>query len=106
MQGRVREGGDHLAALRNHCKGHTSFCRAGVLYRRNRLEGIVLRTRDLLEDVQSYFPLFPVLTSAKVQGHQAVLRFCTRVRAYRERRPAGPKRSGPPAHMENYLDNM
>jgi len=30
MQGRVREGGDHLAALTNDSKGHTSFsaCRA------------------------------------------------------------------------------
>ena len=96
MQGRVREGGDHLAALGDQCKGHTSFFRSKTPFRRNRLESIVLRMRDHFGAVESCSRLFPILTAAKVQSHQAVLRFCMRARAYPQRRPPEARRSGPP----------
>ncbi|MCX5754122.1 MAG: hypothetical protein NTW97_10875, partial [Candidatus Krumholzibacteria bacterium] len=78
MQGRVREGGDHLAALRKYCKGHTSFFRPQAPFRRNRLEGIALRVKDLFGAVEGCFRLFPILTPEEDQGDQAVLRYCMR----------------------------
>jgi hypothetical protein len=96
MQGRVREGGDHLAAMSMECKGHTSFSSSKAPERRNRLKSIVLRVSGFSGAVAGCFPLLPILTAVKDRSPQAVLLFCMRERAQCERRRRQPTRSGPP----------
>jgi hypothetical protein len=75
MQGRVREGGDHLAAKTNHSKGHTSFFRASARFRRNRLESTVLRAGSRTGAAESRFPLFPILPASEGRDRRDVCAF-------------------------------
>jgi len=96
MQGRVREGGDHLAALGNQSKGHTSSSRSRTLFRCNRLESIALRGRFPFAPIEHCFRSFLIITAAKGRSYHAVLRFCMSARAYPRRRRPWQGRSGPP----------
>ena len=106
MQGRVREGGDHLAALGDDCKGYTSFSNAKARFRRNRFKSIVLPARSAFGAIERCFRLFPILTAAKGRSYRAVLRFCMRARAYPQRRLRESWRFPLSGRMEKYLDNM
>ena len=103
MQGRVREGGDHLAAIGKESKGHTSFFRPKAPFRYNRLESIALRGMSLFDQVEHRFRLFPVLTAGKGPSHRAFVRFCMNAHADRERRPSASGQSGPPRERKIVL---
>lgn len=105
MQGRVREGGDHLAAIGDDSKGHTSFFRPRDGPRRNLLGSIALRAGSRLGAAECRFPLFPILPAVKRRDHKDVCAFARAL--VRIRNGGAPlRRIRRPEDPENCLDNL
>ena len=94
MQGRVREGGDHLAAMTNDSKGHTSFSDPSARLRRKRLESIALRAGRRIGAVEGRFPLFPIIPARKRRNRRDI---CAFARALVRIRNGHPPDAGDPA---------